>query len=259
MAPESYLVEYRRESAITTVTLNAPDTLNAIDLPMASALLGVLTKLSSDGQTKAVILQGAGRAFSAGGNLNYFLEGAEEGSLDMEGLAQVLADVVITMRTMDIPVIAKVHKVAAGGGVGLAFFADFCLAAEGTVFVPAFVKLGLASDVGLAYILTRTLGMMRATQILMTDQRFSAEDACRWGLITEVCAPDQLDDQVQALATQLVNGPGVAYAGFKKQIWAACLGDLEPFLRTEAQIQGICARSPEFAHYVRAVIEKTKS
>ena len=251
-----YLVKYIRHQPIGRIVLNAPDKLNAIDLPMAGELLTAFSRLADDPEVKVVILEGAGKAFCAGGDLRYFAEGMRSGSLDMEGLANSLADVLITMKTMKQVVISKVHGCAAGAGMGLALSADLCIAAESTRFIPACTQVGLAADTGLGRLLARQLGAMKAAEILILNRSLSAPEAADLGLIVQSIADDDLDSHCDELAQRILSGPLGAYDAIKQQIWQATFAEAEPYLRAEAHIQGGRVKSPEFVDYLHRFLNR---
>ncbi|MDF1486917.1 enoyl-CoA hydratase/isomerase family protein [Tessaracoccus caeni] len=246
------------DDQIARVTLNSPDRMNAVGLEMARELREVFGRLAADPDVRVVVLNGEGRAFCAGGDVASFGDALDRDSGELGELVEVLAEVSVMLRTMPQPVISSVHRSVAGAGMGLALHADFCLAAEGTFFVTAFGGVGLAGDTGVAYVVARRLGHVKAAELLMTGRVLSADEAAGVGLITRVVPAEQLEEATRELAERLKAGPRGAYAAMKRQIWAAEYGGYEAFLAVERETQVACGSSAEFGEGVRAFMERRR-
>ncbi|MGI5952092.1 MAG: enoyl-CoA hydratase/isomerase family protein [Brooklawnia sp.] len=244
-------IAYSVSGQIAHITLDAPESMNAIDPLMAAELVTTLQEAADDAQVRVVLLSGAGRAFCAGGDIASF-----ESGVDMTQLSADLARSALLLRTMPKPVVASVHRAAAGAGMALALLADFCIAAEDTRFATAFVRLGLVSDTGLGFVLTRTLGHVRAADLLMTGRTLSANQALDLGLITEVVPVDSLSRATVDFIGGLVAGPAGAFAGIKEQIRACQFEGFTEYLGLETRLQAERAASPDFTEGLTAFREK---
>ncbi|NLH70269.1 MAG: hypothetical protein GX454_08840 [Brooklawnia sp.] len=249
-------VAYSVSGSIAHVTLNNPGQLNAVDLAMATELERALATATADPGVRVVLLSGAGKAFCAGGDVAWFAEQLESGEFDVATLVRTLGRVAVLIRTMPKPVVASVHRSAAGAGMGLAMLADFCVASDDASFVTAFSRVGLASDTGVGYLLTRRLGHLRAAELLMGGRALSAPDAYRLGLITAVVPADELSQATVDLIGSLLAGPRVALAAIKQQIWQAQFAGFDRYLEQEVELQAACIADPDFAEGLAAFAER---
>src|SRR5262245_33454434 len=187
--------------AIATVTLDRPDALNALTIPLKQALIAAFTSLAADRAVRAIVLTGAGRAFCAGQDLKERLE-PDAPPLDVE-LRERYNPLVRSIRAAPQPVIAAVNGVAAGAGASLAFACDLRIAADTARFVLAFGQIGLIPDTGATWTLQRLVGPSKAAEIALLNEPVSAEDALRIGLVARVVPAADLLAQATALATRL--------------------------------------------------------
>ncbi len=192
-----------RHGACDVVTLDRPERLNAIDHPLAEALLGYFEARRRDQAVRVVVLTGAGRAFCAGADLK--ARGQPNALQDGPQGDWVLRDVIQAMRACPQPVIAAVRGSAAGGGLALALAADVIVAGESARFLPAFTAIGLSgSELGVSWRLQRAIGPARAREMLLTGRPLDAADALRLGLVSALHPDAELDDHVQALAGDML-------------------------------------------------------
>ena len=196
-----------RDGAVATLRFNRPAALNAIDVPMAEALLAAVQQLQADDSVRAVLLSGAGRGFMAGGDLATLQADPVGGSA---ALLKPLNAALTVLNAMNAPLIAQVHGVAAGAGLSLMLQADFVLAAEGTRFNLAYVNLGTSCDVGASWALPRLVGLRRALEIAMLGETLDAAAAERVGLVNRVVPAAELDAEAMAFAHRLAKGPTLA-------------------------------------------------
>ncbi|RYY60618.1 MAG: enoyl-CoA hydratase/isomerase family protein, partial [Comamonadaceae bacterium] len=202
-----------REGAVTTLQFNRPAALNAIDVPMAQAFLAAVKAIAEDDTVRAVLLRGSGKGFMAGGDLALLQADPLQGAADLIG---PLHEAVALLATLDTPVVAQVHGVAAGAGLSLMLQADFVLCAEGTRFNLAYVNLGASCDVGASWALPRWVGLRRALEIAMLGDMLDAAAAERMGLVNRVLPADALADEAMALAQRLAAGPTVALGQLRR-------------------------------------------
>jgi 2-(1,2-epoxy-1,2-dihydrophenyl)acetyl-CoA isomerase len=248
--PESLLVD--TDAGVTTLTLNRPDSLNALDSGLRTALLATLKAAAKDGTVRAVVITGAGRAFCAGADLR-------GGSGEREFRRVLTAEynpLIDAIRVLPKPVIASVNGVAAGAGMSLALAADLVVAAEEARFVPAFGRIGLVPDSGLTRTLVRALGRHRATEVLLGERQLGADDAHAAGLVAAVVPGDRLGEVTRDLARRLADGPTVAIGLTKRLVNAAEDDDLGASLAAEASLQDVAGRTEDHAEGVAAFVEK---
>lgn len=249
-------IAYSTSGQIAHITLNSPQRFNAISAPMAAELRAALEDAAADENVRVVLLSGAGKAFCAGGDIDSLEPLPRQVSPQSMQIVTDLGRAAVLIRRMPKPVIASVQRAAAGAGMGLALLADFCIASDDAQFTTAFSKLGLVSDTGLGYVLTRTLGHARATDLLMGSRALSAADAKAWGLITDVVASDDLTEATVEFIGGLLTGPRDAFAGIKAQVWDAQFTGFEDYLAHEAELQAGVAALPDFAEGVAAFRER---
>lgn len=182
------ILAVHKGGAIEELVLNRPDRLNALNQPMADALLAYFNSKRRDTDTRVVVISGAGRAFCSGADLK--AAGQPDRLRDGPNGDWVLRDVLKAMRTCPQPVISLVHGAAAGGGLAIALASDVIVAGESAAFHPAFIKIGLSgTELGVSWRLQRTIGISRAREMLLTGRPMSAADAQQCGLVSNV-VPD---------------------------------------------------------------------
>jgi 2-(1,2-epoxy-1,2-dihydrophenyl)acetyl-CoA isomerase len=249
--PVPLLVE--RHGAIATLSFNRPDALNAIDVPMATALLSAVRAIAEDDSVRCVVLRGAGKGFMAGGDLATLRADPVQGARD---LLAPLNEAMALLARQNAPVIAQVHGVAAGAGLSLMLQADFVLAAEGTRFNLAYINLGTSCDVGASWALPRLVGLRRALEISMLGDTYTAQDAERLGLVNRVVPAADLDAAVQELAQRLAHGPTQAYGHMRRLMRASFDHDLPTQLAAEADAFVACARTADLPEGIEAFYAK---
>ncbi len=240
--PQAPLLVERRGSTVH-LCFNRPHALNAVDVPMAQALLEAMRTLTGDTTVRAIVLRGAGKGFMAGGDLATLRADPVQGAADLLG---PLNEALELMATLNAPVIAQVHGVAAGAGLSLMLQADFVLAAHGTRFNLAYINLGTSCDVGASWALPRLVGMRKALEIALLGDTLTCADAERLGLINRAVSPDQIDAEVSELAERLASGPTLAYGAMKRLMRTSFNHDLPTQLAHETAAFVQCARTRDF-------------
>lgn len=248
ISPDAPL-QLTREGAVATLRFNRPAALNAIDVPMARALLAAARELAADRSVRAVVLCGAGKGFVAGGDLATLQADPVQGAADLIG---PLHEALTLFAAMDAPLIAQVHGVAAGAGLSLMLQADFVLAAEGTRFNLAYINIGASCDVGASWSLPRLVGLRRALEIALLGDTLTAVDAERLGLVNRVVPAAELEAQVKALAQRLANGPTRALGQMRRLLRTSFDRSLPQQLDAEAAAFGQCAQTADFRAGVEA-------
>ena len=236
------------------MTLDRPAALNALTIPMKTALAAGLSELAGDPAVRAVILTGSGRAFCAGQDLAEREDPAAP-ALDLE-IRERYAPIVRAIRSMPQPVIAAVNGVAAGAGAALAFACDLRVASGDARFVLAFGRIGLVPDSGATWFLPRLVGPAHAADIALVGDPLDAETALRIGLVSRVVPADRLHEETHALAARLAAGSGPALAATKRLLQAAWTTDLEAAMAEEATEQGRLGAGPDHIEGLAAFREK---
>jgi 2-(1,2-epoxy-1,2-dihydrophenyl)acetyl-CoA isomerase len=247
-----------RDGAVTVLTLNRPDVLNAFDEPLTEALNASLADCAADSAIRAVVITGAGRAFSAGQDLADRLAMIEEGGDVHLGdeLRRRYHPAIAAIREMRKPVIAAVNGVAAGAGLGVAIACDIRVAAASASFRPAWGRVGLVPDAGSAFFLPRLVGWGRALDMVLTGEPVAADEALRIGLVTHVWPDAEFAVKWRELAQTLAGGATEAFALTKEGLNAAMARGFAEFLDHEAELQDRAGRTHDYAEGVKAFGEK---
>jgi 2-(1,2-epoxy-1,2-dihydrophenyl)acetyl-CoA isomerase len=242
------------DGPVATITLDRPEALNALTVPVKVALHEALERLAVDRAVRAVVLTGAGRAFCAGQDLAE-REGPDAAPLDVE-LRERYNPIILALRAMGQPVIAAVNGVAAGAGASIAFACDLRIAAEDARFVLAFGRIGLVPDSGATWFLPRLIGQARAAEMALVGDPISADEALRIGLVSRVVPNDDLLAEARSIADRIAAGAPMAVALTKGALERAASIDLETALEGEAKLQGIAGASADHAEGLAAFREK---
>jgi enoyl-CoA hydratase/carnithine racemase len=205
--PELETLVIEIDGEVGTLTLNRPDAYNAMSPQLIGELTTAFAWLADRAALRGLIVTGAGKAFSAGGDVTWFRTGVESEDIDLPSDvrrgAEVLHQAIIDMRRIPYPIIAAVNGPAAGAGFSLALACDFRIAAEPAFFACAYGRIGASPDGGMTYFLPRVVGPSRALQILLEDPNMGAAAAKEEGIVSEVVAPDQLLSRARELADKL--------------------------------------------------------
>tara|TARA_B100001750_G_scaffold244207_1_gene261045 strand:- start:192 stop:977 length:786 start_codon:yes stop_codon:yes gene_type:complete len=252
---ETIIVE--KDGPLTTITLNRPDRLNAMAPQMADELSEALYDL---GDSRAVLITGAGKGFCSGADL---AARGESSALNSKGgshraLQNHYNPAINMVLRAPVPVICAVNGPAAGVGCSLALAGDFVLAGKSAYLLQAFVNIGLVPDGGSTWLLARAIGRARATRMMMLGEKIGADQAEDWGLIYKACEDDALMEEARALAVKLANGPTLAYATMKRNIATALDGSITEVLLAEAEGQRLAGASKDAMEGGMAFLEKRK-
>ena len=250
-----------REDSLAIITFDRPDVLNAFDEGLTAALADALDKCAKDDGVRAVVITGAGRAFSAGQDLRdrvAMIEAGKDLHLGDE-LRRRYHPVIGSIREMRKPVVAAVNGVVAGAGMGVACACDVRVAASSASFRAAWGRVGLVPDAGSAYFLPRLVGWGRAIDMMFSGEPVAADEALRIGLATRVWPDADFDREWRSYAHALTAGATEAYALTKEGLNASWERDLRSFLEVEAQLQDRAGRTRDYAEGVRAFVEKRRA
>jgi 2-(1,2-epoxy-1,2-dihydrophenyl)acetyl-CoA isomerase len=246
------VLQVTRDGDVLELTLNRPDALNSFTVELHEQLGRALDDAQAS-DVRAVLITGAGRAFSAGQDLAEI-----EGSTITVGelLRRSYNPNLRALRRLDKPVVAAVNGVAAGAGVGLALACDVRIASEKASFVPAFVAIGLVPDSALSWTATRMLGEARAFDWLTSNRKLSATEAHTWGLVNEVVPADDLLTRARDRARELAATPGDAAGLTKRLLRQASTSTFDEQLELEAQLQQTASEHPAYAERLAVFTRK---
>lgn len=260
-------MEYRdltleERDGVALVTLNRPEKLNALGARIVHELMHFFDRAEREDAIKAIVITGAGRAFSAGADLTG--DPSEDKDLDerdgyrrmKEGAIGHWGVLSKQLGHCPKPVIAAVNGISAGAGLSLALSADIRIASTEARFISVFVRRGLVPDTGATFYLPQLVGPSRALEMMFTGDEVTAEQAERWGLVNRVVPPEQLLDEAMALATRIARGPSIAIELSKRLVHDLTREGLGRQLQAEAWAQNVVGTAEDRAEGVRAFIEK---
>lgn len=266
MAAMSTITDYEqiaveRVDGAVTITLNRPDALNPLGVKMADEVRAAIEAAVADEESRAIVITGAGRAFSSGADLSgNDARTTPEGKPDVShGLRNTYNPLILAVRDAPMPVIAAVNGPAAGVGCSLALACDFVVAAESSYFLMAFKNIGLTLDGGASVFLSKRIGAGRALEMALLAKKIPAAQGLEWGLCNRVVADDEVAGAAAELAAEMAGGPTLSYAASKALINGANYADLAERLEDETVRQQQMAESEDFVIGVTAFLTKQKA
>ena len=239
------------QGSIATVTFNRPEKLNALTFEAYADLRDLLAELPHHSGVKVLVIQGEGRGFCGGGDVNEIIgELITMKADELMRFTKMTGDVIRAMRECPIPIVTKIQGIAAGAGSVIALAADFRVVGRSGRFAFLFTKVGLSGgDMGAAYLLPRVVGLGRATSLLMLGDTIDAETADRYGLVSQLVADDELDDAVAALADRLAAGPSLALSQTKSLLTRELDMSLSASTELDAMTQALLMTSDDHAEF----------
>ena len=256
MSDFEYL-EFHRQGAIATITLNRPQAANGLNTQLVSEFHQAARLCDGDPELKVVILRAAGdRFFCVGGDIKEMLAHGDEVGEALQALAEDLHAAIATLLRMKPVLIVAVNGVAGGAGFSLALIGDLVLAAESASFTMAYTRAGLSPDGGSTFMLPRLVGLRRAQQLMLTNPTLDAAAALEMGIVTRVVPDDDLHSECERLAAELAAGAALSHAYVKKLLLAGAVNDLDTQLDLETQLIAQCAASPDGREGIQAFVDK---
>ena len=249
-------IKFELEGHVATITLNRPKAANGLNAKMASELAEIAQSCKDNANLRAVILTANGRFFSAGGDVKEMASHGDNIGPEIAALADNLHLAISRFSRMDAPIIMAVNGMAEGAGFSLAVSGDFVIASREAGFMMAYTNAGLSPDGSSSYFLPRLIGVRRTQELMLTNRKLSAQEACEWGLINQVVEADKVLGTAQDLAKRLAAGSLKSHAGVKKLLVCTFENTLEAQMDLETETIRGCAISKEGREGVAAFMEK---
>ena len=248
----------RKDDNIATIVLNRPEKLNAIIPHMVEELIEAILSVGRDDAVRVIVVTGAGRAFSAGGDTSAHLAFQSEDPRQLMEHFRQLGDLIVNLRKVAKPTLAVVNGPAVGAGFSLALGCDIILASEGAKFSVGFIRMALHPEGGVTYLLPRILGIARACELIFTGKTIDAKEAERIGLVNQVVPHEELEVSAKELANSLARAPAMALGLSKISLYQALDMSLSSAVEREARAQTICMSGEDVKEAVSAFLEKRR-
>ena len=256
-AAASPLVLEERAGSVTTLRLNRPETLNALNPALCRALVHGLLRAAEDRAVRVVVLTGAGRGFCSGGDIHFMRDARERRAIgEFKQMLETGKEICLAIASMPKVVIAAVNGPAAGGGLSLALACDLRIASDQAMFTQAFGPLGLYPDFGATFFLPRVVGLSRASELFYTAERLSADQAHRIGIVASVFPHASFAEETRRVAERVAAGPPLAYRDVKRTMVGDAHKELEHAIDEENRLQAHCFLSDDCAEGLAAYFEK---
>ena len=253
-------VLYAVADRVATITLNRPETRNALNQDVSAELVRLLRLADSDASVKCILIQAVGENFSAGGDVKGFSDtltlSPEERYDQFERRLLVAGRLPNALLENSKPIIAATRGAVAGAGMALCLAADFVIAADNTYFLAAHVHLGLSVDCGLSGLLIGAMGIKAAKRFTLLGEKVVANDALSLGIVTTVVADSALEEEVAKLTRRVAKGPAAAMAGTKMLLNHAAFRDFGTVINEEAYALARCASKDDFRKGVEGMLNK---
>ena len=257
--PSSYsTIQLERDGGIAKLTLDRPDSANALNLQMATELMRAAIELDEDARVRVVILTGNGKMFCAGGDLAAMKEAGDGASAYIEEMAGNLHRAISRFARLRAPVIAAVNGTAAGAGFSMICAADLSIASETAKFTMAYTGAGLSPDGSSTYFLPRIIGQRRTLELMLTNRVLNSAEALEWGLVNQVVAAEDLMPSVEKLASQLASGPTSAFGVVKRLLLNSACDSLESQMEHETRGIADSVRTDDGREGIAAFLEKRR-
>jgi len=250
---------YTKEQGIATVKMNRPDRMNAFSEEMTNGIMAAIEEMKRDDSLRVLILTGADRAFSSGGDVKAMAGhlGESKGTAERRRLFErELPPLPLALASLDKPTIAAVNGVAVGGGFDLALACDIRIASDRARFAEVFIRRGLIPAMGGTYFLPRLVGIDRACELIWTGDMIDAHEAERIGLITRVVPHEELEAATWELAMKLAKGPPLAIRMAKRAIYRGLTQDLASALEYVQPLLQALRQTEDHVEGARAFVEK---
>ena len=256
MSNSDATILYNVEDQIARIRFNRPLALNALNPSMAEGLLAICERIRASPDIRVVVISGEGRAFMAGGDLDYFKADLASAAQAAPTVIDPLHEALTILTNLPQLIIASVHGAVAGAGVSLTLACDLSIAAVGTRFNLAYSKIGASPDGSASWSLPRMVGLHKALELTLLAETFDAAEARRLGMITRVVPAEALVAETEVLLQRLAAGPALAFARTKQLMRASFARTMEEQMLAERGSFIACAKSLDFAEGVSAFFDK---
>lgn len=254
---------YEQDGHVVTLTLNQPELRNPVtDLDFVDMFVAAIARIKADMSVRCVIITGAGKGFSSGGNLNHMRDRVGTFKGDAATIAQNyrqgIQRIPLALWDLEVPVIAAVNGAAYGAGCDLTLMCDIRIASEKAVFAENFVKVGIIPGDGGAWLLPRAVGFSRAAEMAFTGDPIDAQTALDWGLVSKLTTAEGLLPAARDLAARIAVNPPRQLRLTKKLMREGQFASLASLLELSAAYQGACHQTNDHEEAVNAILEKRR-
>ena len=249
-------IEINIEDQVCIIKLNRPEVFNSFNKEMAFELQEILDNCEKNAAVRSILLTGEGKAFCAGQDLQELT--APDGPKLSDIVREHYNPIIKRMRSIEKPIVCAVNGVAAGAGANIALACDITIAGESVAFIQAFSKIGLIPDSGGTFFLPRSIGMQKATALMMLADKVMAADAEKMGMIYKVCADESLMEETLKVAKKLAALPTIGLGLTKRALNKSITNDLTAQLALEDALQTAAGKTYDYNEGVAAFLEKRK-
>ena len=253
---------YEQDHRVVTITLNRPDTRNALSGDLIDGLINALEKANRDKNVGCVILTGAGKSFSSGGNLQEIKNMTTKDNMSQSQLEDWyrfgIQKIPLTMNAIDVPIVAAVNGHAIGAGNDLCTMCDIRIAGEDAKFSESFLRIGIIPGDGGSWFLPKIIGLSRAAEMILTCDVLDAEKALNWGLVSQIVKNEELIIQAKKIANKIASQPPEATRRAKRLLRMSQNVSLDNALEMAASQQSILQMMDDHLEALNALIEKRK-
>ena len=253
MSSEAVLLDIQR--GVGTITLNRPDSANALNLDLAKALFDAVMVCDDNPDVRAILLTGNGKIFCGGGDLGAFTA-SDNLSSHVKLVTTYLHGAISRLSRMDAPVIAGVNGSAGGAGFSLVCACDMAIASTDAKFTMAYTAIGLSPDGSSTFYLPRIVGLRRAMELTLTNRRLSAQEALEWGIVKRVVPAEELLSESKQFAETLAQGATQAFGVAKRLLYQSMTESLETQMEHETQGIAEMAKTADAKEGIQAFFEK---
>jgi enoyl-CoA hydratase/carnithine racemase len=249
---------YKVDNLVATITLNRPETLNALTPGMRKSFAAVLELAENDDNVRVIVITGAGKGFCSGGDVKAMNEARKSGKASvMDDRIDPIRDrIVMALRDSTKPIIAAVNGAAAGAGMNIALACDIRIAADTAKFGETFSRRGLHPDWGGTYFLPRIVGTAKACELIWSGKMINAQDALELGIVSQLETPDALMTTTLEMANSFAAGPPIVIRMAKRAIYRSLDSTLREALEYETYAQNTCSGTQDAKEGIAAFVEK---